>query len=463
MLRNSRICSIEHINGLLDHGLLLGLPGQAAGGGADDHGLGTKDSPTFAGLTINSADASDQIQIYHDNTDMYIRPTDGSIVFLTDEGDNTTTLVDIKGKGTGRGNIIIRDENDAEFLSLRTATGKGLISVQGSSPVSLRLQQEADIPVTIFESATEGETQELQIYGFGTGFGGIESLDVSVEQYAANTAEFFGLDAYMFQGNIITLNNTHEDTDGGRESRHDFKGQQSGGEETTLARLEAAHDGSADDEKGYLDLFINDGNDGDAPTHMVRVNSVGVSINTATPVVPLTVKANAVGAPPIRAHTTGDVVNADLGSYALDNAALRLYNASADLKVLLYSNGDSYLNGGNLDIGAGAISSATLTFSTVGPTDNLDVSGVNTLFIDNSSNAVTIGGLAGGVDGQVLYIALINAGANNVILEHNETGATQKIYLHRGADETLNTEYGGWILVCHGGTDWHDCSHARHV
>ena len=111
----------------------------------------------------------------------------------------------------------------------------------------------------------------------------------------------------------------------------------------------------------------------------------------------------------------------------------------------------------------GAISSATLTFSTAGPTDNVDVSGINTLFIDNSGNAVTIGGFSGGVDGQILCIALINAGANNVTLEHDEAGATQKIFLHAGSDETLNTEYGGWILVCHGGTDWHDCSHSKHV
>lgn len=110
-----------------------------------------------------------------------------------------------------------------------------------------------------------------------------------------------------------------------------------------------------------------------------------------------------------------------------------------------------------------SISPKTLTFSTVGPTNGLDVSGLNTLFIDNSSNAVTIGGFANGVDGQILCISLINAGANNVIIEHNKTGATQKIYLHAGADETLNTEYGGWIFVCHGGTDWHDCSHAKHI
>lgn len=35
-----------------NHGVLPGLAGQGAGGGADDHGLGSDDSPTFTGLTI---------------------------------------------------------------------------------------------------------------------------------------------------------------------------------------------------------------------------------------------------------------------------------------------------------------------------------------------------------------------------------------------------------------------------
>lgn len=36
-----------------DHGVLSGLPGQGVGGGADDHGLGNDDSPTFTGLTTD--------------------------------------------------------------------------------------------------------------------------------------------------------------------------------------------------------------------------------------------------------------------------------------------------------------------------------------------------------------------------------------------------------------------------
>lgn len=110
---------------------------------------------------------------------------------------------------------------------------------------------------------------------------------------------------------------------------------------------------------------------------------------------------------------------------------------------------------------AGAISSAVLSFSTVGPTDNVNVAGVNTLLVDTSANNVTIGGFVGGVNGQVLYIVR-ESNANSLTLEHIEGTGNQDIYLHAGADETLTTEYGGWILVCDG-THWHDTSHAKHV
>lgn len=69
------------------------------------------------------------------------------------------------------------------------------------------------------------------------------------------------------------INNTHEDSDGGRESRIDFKGEQTGGELTTLARIEAGHDGTADDEKGKITLFVNDGDDGNTPTLALEIGS----------------------------------------------------------------------------------------------------------------------------------------------------------------------------------------------
>lgn len=118
-------------------------------------------------------------------------------------------------------------------------------------------------------------------------------------------------------------------------------------------------------------------------------------------------------------------------------------------------------NSGNMDVLTGSIASASLTQSAVGPTNNLDVSGVNTVWIDCSSNSVTIGGFVGGVDGQVLHIAR-KCTNNSATLEHIEGTGNQDIYLHAGADETLSAEYGGWVLVCDG-SNWYDLSHAKHV
>ena len=79
---------------------------------------------------------------------------------------------------------------------------------------------------------------------------------------------------------VIIVNDTHEDTDGGREGKVTFKGQQSGGEETTLAQIQASHDGTSDDEKGDLIFKVNDGSDGSSPTERLRIGSDGATTIT---------------------------------------------------------------------------------------------------------------------------------------------------------------------------------------
>jgi len=81
---------------------------------------------------------------------------------------------------------------------------------------------------------------------------------------------------------VIIVNDTHEDTDGGREGKVTFKGQQSGGEETTLAQIQASHDGTSDDEKGDLIFKTNDGSDGASPTERLRIDSEGKTTLTTT-------------------------------------------------------------------------------------------------------------------------------------------------------------------------------------
>jgi hypothetical protein len=92
------------------------------------------------------------------------------------------------------------------------------------------------------------------------------------------------------------------------------------------------------------------------------------------------------------------------------------------------------------------------TQTAAGPTDNLDVDGINVLLVDTSSNNVTIGGFVNGEANQVLFVSCIDA-TNNTVLEHNEGTGNQDIFLLSGGDETLTGSYGGWILVCNG-TSW---------
>jgi len=156
----------------------------------------------------------------------------------------------------------------------------------------------------------------------------------------------------------------------------------------------------------------------------------------------------------------GDEADDNIGRLEYDNGTNSMsFRTNTNDALTIDSSGNVEVEIGNLKV-AKKISSATATFSTEGPTDNVDVSGVNTLFVDTSSNDVTIGGFAGGVAGQYLHVVHHKIG-NDCKLEHLEGGGSQDLYLHDASDETLDS-YGGWTLVCDG-SDWYDVSHAKHV
>jgi hypothetical protein len=80
---------------------------------------------------------------------------------------------------------------------------------------------------------------------------------------------------------LILKNTTETDADGGRDGKITFKGEQSGGEESTLAQIQSSHDGSSDDQAADLIFKTNDGSDGASPTERLRIDSAG-AILTAT-------------------------------------------------------------------------------------------------------------------------------------------------------------------------------------
>lgn len=161
-----------------------------------------------------------------------------------------------------------------------------------------------------------------------------------------------------------------------------------------------------------------------------------------------------------QAGQTADLLNIN------NNTPTTLVSVEADGELQLLDGSDSItftdgagdlFVGDELEVDGTAyltrIASATVTQTAAGPTDNLDVSGVNTVFIDASGGTVTIGGFTGGINGQTLHVVRLGT-TNDAVLEHAEATGNQDIYLSAEGDETLTT-YGGWTLKCNG-THWYE-------
>jgi len=103
----------------------------------------------------------------------------------------------------------------------------------------------------------------------------------------------------------------------------------------------------------------------------------------------------------------------------------------------------------------GTVSYKHTAFSTLGPTDDLDVSDTTIIECNTVSNSITIGGFTGGVQGQVIHIVKTSS-SNNLSLEHAEGTGNQDIYLTTGANERI-VGYGGWALYCNG-SNWFSLS-----
>ena len=163
-------------------------------------GIGTT-SPAYK-LSIGSADGSDQIGIYHDNSNAYIKWNDGRLNFQTDEGDNTDTILTIHGKGTGRGWLFVYDQDNAEYFRLLCNNGSGQFDVVGVAPVRLDLQGNGVVPVQVFRYASEmAEPKGFTIGGFRTG-DELRTFATTVGKDANDTVSFDGVSNYLFDGNI---------------------------------------------------------------------------------------------------------------------------------------------------------------------------------------------------------------------------------------------------------------------
>jgi hypothetical protein len=229
-------------------------------------------SSTTYPFTVKSTDGTDSFSMWHDNTNAFFGWTDGSLTYQTQEL-NQDTIFRIEGNGTGKGQVQVFDAGGFVNTRVQAASNRGEIYVDGAGSTEMRLQTEGEVPWSFFVGSNEGVTQFVSVSGRRTG----DSRRVLTMQVSADDNDTFMFDNvgnYEFRDGTFALRNTtHSDAAGTRNTALDWRGEQSGGERSTLARIEASHDGAADDEKGKLVLSTNDGSDSDTPTNALTIDS----------------------------------------------------------------------------------------------------------------------------------------------------------------------------------------------
>ena len=124
------------------------------------------------------------------------------------------------------------------------------------------------------------------------------------------------------------------------------------------------------------------------------------------------------------------------------------------------------VGGGNLGIGTMAPESTldvegTVSFkqgSMTESSDAFDVSGATSFTVNSTAGNIVLGGLSGGVQGQIIYLAKITS-TNSLTIEHNESTGTQKIICPAGVDLVLSN-YGG-VTLLYNGSLWYVVSMAQ--
>lgn len=259
--------------------------------------LGVNSTPTFAGITItgdvilsslaaNRLVSTDDSQILTSVADLtsWVAGTSNQVI-VTDDTDGTITLSAPQDLHRAAANftvagLTVTNNTPAGFVDMSVENTSTSTNSLTQARARFKVGNQADgavMGMTQFGSSFDGSAffYNVENGGFIIGTNNIRRLDITKDgEYGFNEIAPETFVEFTSGVPYITIHNsTHEDADGGRESRLLFKGEQSGGEETTLVQIEISHDGTADDEKGKVVISLNDGSGGDTPTDQVTIQS----------------------------------------------------------------------------------------------------------------------------------------------------------------------------------------------
>ena len=217
-------------------------------------GLGPANSPQFTGLTLTG--------------DLTV-PDAGKITL-----------------GSGKATIQFDDETVDTITISNSRVGIGVTPTAafnidtsgGAITDGLRLTRTTERYLSLYSS---GINWYLEAHGGGS------NDNIYIRPSTTSGSVYLGLgDGFQFGVStapyLTITNKTHENGDGGRESRIIARGEQDEGEESVLGYIEFAHHGSGDDQKGLWRVLVNDGDDDAAPskTGITIISDGGVFLNS---------------------------------------------------------------------------------------------------------------------------------------------------------------------------------------
>ena len=138
-----------------------------------------------------------------------------------------------------------------------TASSSNVVINEGANNLDVRIEGQNNLALLCTDASTDR-------VGVGTSNPGTFVEIVSAAPY------------------VTIRNSTQEDIDGGRESKIIFEGEQSGGEISTLAQIEASHTTSSDNQAGRLSFSTNSGS---SISETLRLGSEGDVLLCGTQVI----------------------------------------------------------------------------------------------------------------------------------------------------------------------------------
>ena len=368
---------------------------------------------------------------------MYLRTNGGTsetMIFHNDQGTDTRAIQitsDAGGIDVNAGKGMTIDTADTTTYKMTADSGSAKYFTidavnSGGGAAGVKVGTTSGTTVTIGHTTSETTVSD--------------NLTVTGDLSVSGTQTYTDLAISDTSPTFTMTNSTAENIITGRESIISFKGKKASTTATTLGHIKADHATGDDDFKSQLTFAVNTNTGADVVANALRINTdltstfygvidgdAGLTVDGGSTLIN---QANGDHDTKIGSSTTDTLVMCDAGN---NRVGVNVASPTATLSI------------------GGTVAGKVLVTATAGPTDNVDVTGATVLQMNTSSNTVTIGGLAGGVAGQLLFVVKTNT-SNDAILENVEGGGSQDIKLLSGNDETISN-FGGWMLVCDG-SNW---------